>query len=74
MKDGWLPLCEFLGRPKPVEPFPRLNETEVMNEKIAVIAVTGIRMGVWTVFQWVLVFQVPLTMAAWWAWWLLRSP
>jgi hypothetical protein len=25
-KDGWAPLCEFLGKPVPNEPFPHLNE------------------------------------------------
>lgn len=26
VQDGWGPLCEFLGRPAPAEPFPHLNE------------------------------------------------
>jgi hypothetical protein len=26
VKDGWGPLCEFLGKPVPDEPFPHLNE------------------------------------------------
>ncbi|KAH6641161.1 P-loop containing nucleoside triphosphate hydrolase protein [Chaetomium tenue] len=26
LADGWGPLCEFLGKPVPDEPFPRLNE------------------------------------------------
>ncbi len=26
VKDGWQPLCEFLGRKPPDEPFPHLNE------------------------------------------------
>lgn len=26
VKDGWKPLCEFLQKPIPVEPFPWLNE------------------------------------------------
>ncbi|RDW70978.1 hypothetical protein BP6252_07541 [Coleophoma cylindrospora] len=25
-KEGWEPLCKFLGKPVPSEPFPRLNE------------------------------------------------
>lgn len=25
--EGWDPLCDFLGVPKPEEPFPRLNDT-----------------------------------------------
>ena len=27
VKDGWEPLCRFLDRPIPNEPFPRLNDT-----------------------------------------------
>ena len=26
VKQGWAPLCEFLGRPVPAVPFPRGNE------------------------------------------------
>lgn len=25
VKDGWEPLCEFLGKPVPDEPFPHVN-------------------------------------------------
>lgn len=27
MEDGWEPLCEFLGKEVPDEPFPHLNAT-----------------------------------------------
>lgn len=27
VRDGWGPLCEFLGVPAPIEPFPRTNDT-----------------------------------------------
>jgi hypothetical protein len=30
VKEGWGPLCEFLGVPVPDEPFPRLNDTAQM--------------------------------------------
>lgn len=30
VKEGWGPLCEFLGVPEPDEPFPRLNDTAQM--------------------------------------------
>lgn len=26
VKDGWGPLCEFLGKPVPSDPFPRTND------------------------------------------------
>ena len=28
LKDGWGPLCKFLGKPIPDEPFPHLNESK----------------------------------------------
>lgn len=28
MKDGWEPLCKFLGKPIPDEPFPWVNDAE----------------------------------------------
>lgn len=28
MRDGWAPLCEFLGKDQPKEPFPWINEQE----------------------------------------------
>ncbi|TRY78754.1 hypothetical protein TCAL_09468 [Tigriopus californicus] len=34
-KQGWSPLCEFLGVPVPDIPFPRLNDTKDMNRKLA---------------------------------------
>jgi hypothetical protein len=34
VKQGWGPLCEFLGVEEPEEPFPRLNDTEEMRRRI----------------------------------------
>ena len=34
LEDGWEPLCEFLGKPVPDVPFPRVNETAAIQEKI----------------------------------------
>lgn len=33
LNDGWGPLCEFLGKEKPGEPFPRLNEGAALAAK-----------------------------------------
>ena len=30
-KDGWQPLCEFLGVPTPDGPFPHLNDTATIS-------------------------------------------
>ena len=32
VKQGWKPLCDFLDVPVPEKPFPRVNDTEAMNE------------------------------------------
>jgi hypothetical protein len=34
VKEGWQPLCEFLGKPVPDEPFPHLNEGENMAARV----------------------------------------
>jgi hypothetical protein len=28
VRQGWEPLCQFLGKPVPASPFPRTNSTE----------------------------------------------
>lgn len=33
-REGWAPLCEFLGAPIPSEPYPRINDTQSMPETI----------------------------------------
>ena len=37
LEDGWEPLCKFLDKLIPDAPFPRVNGTEEIKEKIAVI-------------------------------------
>ena len=32
--DGWKPLCAFLGVPEPAVPFPRVNDSAVMKQRI----------------------------------------
>ncbi|KAK4971766.1 hypothetical protein LTR42_007494 [Elasticomyces elasticus] len=32
--SGWEPLCAFLDKPVPDVPFPRVNETEMVNEYV----------------------------------------
>lgn len=34
IKDGWAPLCEFLGKPVPSEPFPRTNDRAEFWERV----------------------------------------
>ena len=35
VKEGWKPLCDFLGVPVPDTPFPRVNSTEEWNKKVS---------------------------------------
>ena len=34
LRDGWGPLCEFLGKAEPGAPFPRLNEGDTLKERV----------------------------------------
>jgi len=54
VKEGWAPICKFLGVPVPDIPFPRLNDTAEMIGNIK-----GIERASWTI-----VVFIPITMAA----------
>eukprot|EP00903_Cladosiphon_okamuranus_P017623 g16233.t1 len=41
VKDGWEPLCEFLGVPVPDEPFPKVNSTQEINKMHRSVNVKG---------------------------------
>jgi hypothetical protein len=42
--DGWQPLCEFLGREVPVQPFPRVNDGQAIRKMLnAVILMRGVK-------------------------------
>lgn len=45
LDQGWEPLCKFLGKPVPDVPFPRVNDTEALNELVAVIIAKGMKRG-----------------------------
>lgn len=32
LASGWEPLCKFLGKPVPDEPFPRVNDSQARDE------------------------------------------
>lgn len=40
-KDGWEPLCAFLGKPIPATPYPRVNETKDMQRAIRRLQLLG---------------------------------
>ncbi|RGP77197.1 hypothetical protein FLONG3_4712 [Fusarium longipes] len=55
-EDGWEPLCKFLGKEVPNEPFPRLNEKKTFQMVTRIFILKG-------VVSWLAVFG-----AAWGAW------
>ena len=50
VRDGWAPLCAFLGVPEPQTPFPNVNDTEEFQKRIKLmkqiaylpLAITGV--------------------------------
>jgi hypothetical protein len=42
VKEGWGPLCEFLGVEEPDEPFPRLNDAAEMRRRIRSVQALGL--------------------------------
>ncbi|KAF2168545.1 hypothetical protein M409DRAFT_65480 [Zasmidium cellare ATCC 36951] len=43
IEEGWKPLCEFLGKPVSDVPFPRVNETAAVKEKVQVYIANSYR-------------------------------
>ena len=41
VKEGWQPLCEFLGCEVPVEAFPHLNDTAAFHKRLRVLHLLG---------------------------------
>ena len=41
VKEGWEPLCKFLGKPIPDVPFPNLNDTAQMQQLHRAISIQG---------------------------------
>ena len=60
LSDGWEPLCEFLEKPVPDQPFPHLNEKKWLDEKVQLVLSHGLKRFAWKVF---LYFLAPLTLA-----------
>ncbi len=65
MGSGWGPLCEFLGKDVPGVEFPRVNEAEALQEKIAII----LRRGAGNLLKRILTIVGPLLVAGGWAVW-----
>lgn len=67
--DGWGPLCEFLGKPVPDVPFPRVNDSEALQELLTII----IKRGLYDSFRRVVKFVLPLALLALGIWLYFRG-
>jgi hypothetical protein len=45
VKEGWKPLCDFLGVPVPDKPFPRVNSTEDWNRRVGAKLNTNLKLA-----------------------------
>jgi len=68
-EDGWGPLCEFLGKEVPEEPYPHSNEGSYTADRHwwAMLIQTAYVLGK------ALAFLVPITVVAVAAWWVRRG-
>ncbi|KAK6432552.1 hypothetical protein LTR95_011273 [Oleoguttula sp. CCFEE 5521] len=66
--SGWEPLCAFLGKPIPDEPFPNINETAMINEYVQAFITIGLTN---TLRRWSL-YALP-AVAIGLAWWYAAS-
>ena len=62
--SGWEPLCEFLGKPVPNVPFPRVNEANTFQEKMRLI----VRRALMNAFRRMMVILLPMLVFGF-AWW-----
>lgn len=46
LEEGWEPLCKFLGKPIPEVPFPKVNETAAVQEKINLYIAEGYKRSI----------------------------
>ena len=62
--SGWKPLCQFLGKPIPDVPFPKVNETDAFQEKVDIV----IRRRLKSILEKILIFAIPCFIlgVAWW--------
>ena len=54
--EGWAPLCTFLDKPIPDVPFPRVNDSEALQELLQII----IKRGLYNTFKRTVSMAVPL--------------
>lgn len=63
---GWAPLCPFLGKPVPDVPFPKVNETEVVNDYLQVVLKMGLVSALERWASYTAPIAVVVVAALWW--------
>ena len=51
LEQGWEPLCKFLNKPIPENPFPRINEGEITRKIGIEEATKNVKAGAWVLFS-----------------------
>ncbi|KAG9558176.1 hypothetical protein KCU61_g2847, partial [Aureobasidium melanogenum] len=65
--SGWVPLCGFLGKEIPEVEFPRVNETEELQERVFLCLMLGLRRSMLRYAR-MLPFMIPLLVSVWYLW------
>jgi hypothetical protein len=65
LADGWAPLCEFLGKPVPDEPFRRVNDSDANRQGFNELAIIGFKHAVVNVGMVVAAIAVPVFAVLW---------
>jgi hypothetical protein len=61
--SGWEPLCKFLNVTVPTRPFPRINESSAMQEKLGIIIKRSLKSGMLRLVP--VAFFILTTLLAW---------
>ena len=67
LEEGWAPLCEFLGKPVPDMPFPRVNDSAALQELLTIIVIRGLCKAFKRSLKWILLLIV-LMLVIWLCW------
>ncbi|EMC92208.1 hypothetical protein BAUCODRAFT_281935 [Baudoinia panamericana UAMH 10762] len=66
LRDGWKPLCEFLGKPVPDVPFPHENETKANQAALAETGQLALKHIMRNLAIGLTLVGVPVAAAIWW--------
>ena len=66
LEQGWGPLCEFLGKPVPDVPFPRVNEGKAVQELVGVHIINAYKRGLKKLAWSLLPVAIGAFAMAWW--------